>query len=99
MLERLCFVLAVTTLYLTVQGIDVVEAGLRQQVDVHWFRGNRYLRVGWDWIRRALIVPRQCIRQVHFVGNLVIDSVLPSLKYLGAPFQLEFMVQNFAYQE
>ena len=99
MLERLCFVLAVTTLYLTAQGIDVVEAGLRQQVDVHWFRGNSYLRIGWDWIRRALIAPRQCIRQVRFVGNLVIDPVLPSLKYLDVPFQLEFMVQTFAYQE
>ena len=36
MLERLCFVLAVTTLYLTAQGIEVVEMGNRAQVDVHW---------------------------------------------------------------
>ena len=46
MLERLCLVLAVATLYLTAQGREVVEAGDAQPVDVHWLRGNSYLRIG-----------------------------------------------------
>ena len=46
MLEKLCFVLAVATLYLTAQGLAVVEAGDRQRVDTHWLRGNSFLRIG-----------------------------------------------------
>ncbi len=53
-LSRLCFVLAVTTLYLVSQGVAVVEGGKRRLVDPHWFRGNSYLKIGWKWIKRAL---------------------------------------------
>ncbi|MGD2207752.1 MAG: transposase [Anaerolineae bacterium] len=42
-LSRLCFVLAMTTLYLVSQGTVVVEQGKRRWVDAHWFRGNSYL--------------------------------------------------------
>ena len=70
MLERLCFVLAVATLYLTAQGLDVVESGNRQRIDVHYLRGNSFMRIGWDWIRRALVEPRQVISQVRFLRQL-----------------------------
>jgi len=53
-LERLCLVLALTTLYLVSQGIQVVEKGQRRGVDPHWFRGGSYLKIGWNWVRRAL---------------------------------------------
>jgi hypothetical protein len=53
-LERLCLVLAVATLYLVCQGAQVVEAGKRRLVDAHWFRGKSYLKIGWDWVKRAL---------------------------------------------
>lgn len=53
-LSRLCFVLAVTTLWLVSQGVAVVEAGKRRLVDPHWFRGNSYLKIGWRWVKRAL---------------------------------------------
>ena len=53
-LERLCFVLAVATLYLTAQGTQVVQEGKRRLVDAHWFRGSSYLKIGWNWIKRAL---------------------------------------------
>ena len=39
-LERLCFVLAMTTLYLVSVGTDVVKRGKRRLVDPHWFRGS-----------------------------------------------------------
>lgn len=53
-LERLCLVLALTTLYLISQGTQVVENGQRRGVDPHWFRGGSYLKIGWNWVRRAL---------------------------------------------
>lgn len=52
-LQRLCFVMAVATLVLVCQGVEVVAAGKRRQVDPHWFRGHSYARIGWNWIRRA----------------------------------------------
>lgn len=53
-LSRLCFVLAITTLYLVSQGTVIVEQGKRRLVDPHWFRGNSYLKIGWKWVKHAL---------------------------------------------
>lgn len=53
-LERLCLVLALTTLYLVSQGTEVVKQGQRRWVDPHWFRGQSYLKIGWKWVERAL---------------------------------------------
>jgi hypothetical protein len=53
-LERLCFVLAVATLFLVSQGVEVVESNKRRFVDAHWFRGNSYLKIGWEWVQHAL---------------------------------------------
>ena len=53
-LTRLCFVLAVTTLYLVAQGTEVVKQGKRRWVDPHWFRGQSYLKIGWHWVKLAL---------------------------------------------
>ena len=48
-LSGLWFILAVATLYVTAQGAEVVDSGRRRWVDTHWFRGNSYFRIGWDW--------------------------------------------------
>lgn len=53
-LERLCFVLAVTTLYLVSVGTQVVQEKKRRLVDPHWFRGSSYLKIGWAWVKRSL---------------------------------------------
>ncbi len=55
LLTRLGLVLAVATLFLVAQGAEVVQNGARRTVDAHWFRGHSYLRLGWDWLRRALV--------------------------------------------
>ena len=34
---------------MSAQGVEVVRAGQRRWVDAHWFRGNSYFRIGWDW--------------------------------------------------
>jgi hypothetical protein len=53
-LERLCLVLALTTLYLVSQGTEVMKHGPRRWVDPPWFRGQSYLKIGWKWVERAL---------------------------------------------
>ncbi|WP_028954128.1 transposase [Synechocystis sp. PCC 7509] len=53
-LTQLCGVIALTTLFLVLQGTQVVTSGKRRFVDTHWNRGMSYLRLGWNWIRLAL---------------------------------------------
>lgn len=53
-LQRLCFVMAVATVVLVCQGVAVVAEGKRRCVDPHWFRGQSYARIGWNWLRRAV---------------------------------------------
>lgn len=68
-LTRLCFVLAVATLYLVAQGVAVVQQGKRRWVDPHWFRGSSYLKIGWQWIRTALVKGYALITQLRLPGG------------------------------
>jgi hypothetical protein len=53
-LSQLCGVIALTMLFLILQGVQVVVSGKRRQVDPHWKRGMSYLKLGWNWIRLAI---------------------------------------------
>jgi hypothetical protein len=53
-LTQLCGVIALTMLFLVLQGTQVVASGQRRLVDAHWKRGMSYLKLGWNWIRLAL---------------------------------------------
>ncbi len=53
-LAQLCGVIALTMLFLVLQGVQVVASGKRRQVDAHWKRGMSYLKIGWNWIRLAI---------------------------------------------
>ena len=53
-LFRLCGVIALTMLFLTLQGTEVVTSGNRRRVDPHWFRGMSYLKLGWNWVHLCL---------------------------------------------
>ena len=53
-LSRLCFILALATLYVMAQGGAVVAQRKHRWVDTHWFRCNSYFRIGLDWIQAAL---------------------------------------------
>ncbi len=64
-LERLCGVLAITTLYLVSQGTDVVDQGKRRWVDAHWLRGQSYLKIGWNWVKLALSRGYELLTSVH----------------------------------
>lgn len=64
-IERLCGVLALTTLYLVAQGTEVVKQGKRRWVDAHWFRGQSYLKIGWNWVKLALSRGYELLPRVH----------------------------------
>jgi hypothetical protein len=67
-LTRLCFVVAVATLYLVAQGTQVVAAHKRRWVDPHWLRGNSYLRLGWQWVKSALARGWELFATLHLSG-------------------------------
>jgi len=68
-LKRLCLVLAVATLYLVTQGTEVVAQGQRRRIDPHWFRGNSYLRIGWQWVKTALCRGWELVTRVYLEGS------------------------------
>jgi hypothetical protein len=68
-LTRLCFVVAVATLYLVAQGTQVVAQQKRRWVDPHWLRGNSYLRIGWQWVKSALARSWELFATLHLSGT------------------------------
>jgi len=53
-LSRLLLVIAVATLFLTLQGTALVDAKGRRWVDTHWQRGLSYFKLGWKWVKQSL---------------------------------------------
>jgi hypothetical protein len=39
--------------------------GKRRWVDPHWFRGSSYLKIGWNWVKTALIKGFELITELH----------------------------------
>jgi Transposase DDE domain len=95
-LERLCFVLAMTTLYLVSVGTSVVQKGHRRLVDPHWFRGASYLKIGWNWVHYALNRGYELITSVYLSGELDPEPAMASKKQDEKRRQARFV---FAYQE
>ncbi|WP_250565111.1 transposase [Adonisia turfae] len=97
-LSRLWFILAVATLYVTAQGVEVVETGKRRWIDTHWFRGNSYFRIGWEWIKTALENGWNLIRRVRFTSNHDPDPAMASRKqHEKRQYRLEFKIQTYQY--
>ncbi|NJN21314.1 MAG: hypothetical protein HC812_09130 [Leptolyngbya sp. RL_3_1] len=95
-LSRLFFILALATLYVTAQGIAVVESGRRRWVDTHWFRGNSYFRIGFEWVKAAL---QEGWRLVRFLPNRDPEPAMASRgQHQQTKQRLEFKVCSFAYE-
>lgn len=92
-LSRLCFVLAITTLFLVVQGTVVVASGKRRWVDAHWFRGNSYLKIGWRWVQRVLAVGGDLISHLHLSSLPDPEPAMASKKQAHERDDLRFSVQ------
>jgi hypothetical protein len=96
-LSRLCFLLAVATLYVTAQGVELVESGKRRWIDTHWFRGNSYFRLGWDWIKAASLQGWSLIHQVCFTSNHDPDPAIASrTQHHSRLYRFEFTVQTYS---
>ncbi len=91
-LERLCFVLAMTTLYLVSVGTEVVKRGKRRVVDPHWFRGLSYLKIGWKWVSYALSRCYELIASVYLCSESDPEPAMASSK------QAQKRQQRFAFE-
>ena len=93
-LTRLCLVLAITTLYLVSQGVEVVKQGKRRWVDPHWFRGQSYLKIGWNWVKMALSKGMDLITSVHLSSACDPEPAMASKRqhqhYCQTRFAFEF---------
>lgn len=92
-LSRLCFVLAVATLFLVCQGTDVVESGKRRWVDPHWFRGSSYLKIGWKWVQRALVKGYELITRLRLSPLPDPEPAMASRKQAEMQTNLRFSVR------
>ena len=98
-LSRLWFILAVATLFVTAQGLEVVKQQHRRWVDPHWFRGNSYFRIGWEWVKAAPFNAWRIIRSVRFTSNCDPDPVMASRRqHLKRKYRIEFSVQTYCYK-
>jgi hypothetical protein len=97
-LSRLWFILALATLYVTAQGDDVVASGQRRRIDTHWFRGNSYFRIGWEWVKAASLKGWQVISSVCFLTHRDLNPSMASSKQdEQRRFRFEFQIQTFIY--
>ena len=96
-LSRLCFVLAVATLLLTVQGQEVVASGKRRWVDAHWLRGNSYFRIGWNWVKGCLHQDWQLFPTISLLGHPDPAPAIASKKQAQQQFEREFTVKSYQF--
>jgi hypothetical protein len=96
-LSRLCFVLAVATLLLTVQGQQVVATGKRRWVDSHWQRGNSYFRIGWNWVKGCLHQGWRLFFTISLQGQADPDPAIASKKQAQQRFEREFTVKSYRF--
>jgi hypothetical protein len=97
-LSRLWLILALSTLYMTAQGAAVVASGKRRWVDTHWFRGNSYFRIGWEWVKTALNHGWRLIRRVSFRSYRDPDPVMASRQqHQKRLCRLAFKVRTYKY--
>jgi hypothetical protein len=96
-LSRLCLVLAVTTLFLTVQGQQVVATGKRRWVDPHWQRGNSYFRIGWNWCKGCLHKDWSIFPTILLQGGPDPQPAIASKKKALQHSQREFTVKSYQF--
>jgi hypothetical protein len=92
-LERLCLVLAITTLYLVSLGTSVVQRGKRRVVDPHWFRGASYFKIGWYWITYALTRGYELYTTVYLSSEADPEPAMASKKQDATRRQSRFVFE------
>jgi hypothetical protein len=91
-------VLAVTTLFLTLQGTEVVRQGQRRRVAPHWFRGSSYLKLGWTWVKAALAKGWPFFDSVELITQVDPEPAMASQRqHRQKILQFEFRVRFCSY--
>jgi hypothetical protein len=76
-------------------GVELVESGKRRWIDTHWFRGNSYFRLGWDWIKAASLNGWSLIHQVRFTSDRDPEPAMASrTQHEHRLYRLEFTIQT-----
>ena len=96
-LSRLCFVMAVATLLLTVQGQQVVASDKRRWVDAHWQRGSSYLRMGWNWLKGVLHQGWRLFPTISLNGHPDPEPASASKKQTQKQLQREFTIKSYSF--
>ncbi|GAB4370991.1 MAG: hypothetical protein Kow00121_12170 [Elainellaceae cyanobacterium] len=96
-LSRLCLVMAVATLLLTVQGQQVVQAGKRRWVDAHWQRGNSYLRIGWNWFKGVLHQGWHLFSTISLSAYADPQPASASTKQSKKQLEREFTIKSYSF--
>ncbi len=96
-LSRLCLILAVTTLLLSVQGQHVVASGKRRWVDAHWQRGNSYFRIGWNWLKGCLHKDWALFPSIELQGGRDPAPAIASKKRAQQQSEREFKVHSYRF--
>lgn len=92
-LERLCGVLAITTLSLVSQGTEVAAQGQRRWVDAHGFRGLSSLKIGWNWVKLALSTGYEITTSLHVSGEADPEPAMASKSQHQKQPQLFFVLE------
>jgi hypothetical protein len=79
-----------TTLYLVAQGVEVVKQGQRRWVDPHWFRGQSYLKIGWNWVKLALSRGMDLITTLRLSSDCDPEPAMASMRQYRQSCQTRF---------
>jgi hypothetical protein len=71
--------------------------GNRRQVDCHTFRGNSYLRIGWEWVKGVLYRGWKLFSILCLSGHPDPDLAIASKKQAQKSLEREFRVRTFSY--
>ena len=96
-LSRLCLVMAIATLVLTVQGQQVIAHDKRRWVDCHWQRGNSYLRIGWSWLKGVLHQGWQLFCTITLEGAQDPEPAFASKKQSQKHLEREFTAKSYSF--
>lgn len=66
-------------------------------VDCHTFRGNSYLRIGWEWVKGVLYRGWKLFSILCLSGHPDPDIALASKKQAQKSLEREFRVLTFSY--
>lgn len=75
----------------------MVASGKRRWVDAHWFRGNSYLRIVWEWVKGSLPQGWKRFDSLSLTGKPDPEPAMASRKQAQKQYLREFTVRSYSY--